>query len=106
VDYGIFRVLEDAMCASDWCQELWMWMICTDILTNFLNHDPAMFRSFLLNRVRQPSVLGRLFAVVVHEQVRAPTYQYPFTLITCHWQLCRAMANLSNAYVCRGMYIK
>jgi hypothetical protein len=60
-------------------------MICTDILTNFLNHDPAMFRSFLLNRPRPPqSVLGRLFVVVVNEHViHTPTQ--PFAFDTYAW---------------------
>eukprot|EP00823_Brevimastigomonas_motovehiculus_P007666 TRINITY_DN677_c4_g1_i3.p1 TRINITY_DN677_c4_g1~~TRINITY_DN677_c4_g1_i3.p1 ORF type:complete len:881 (-),score=219.79 TRINITY_DN677_c4_g1_i3:1112-3754(-) len=72
VDYGVFKIIEDALIRNPPNEKhLWLWLVCADILTNILNHDPALLRSYLIhNRIgAKESLLGTFFNVAVSAEV-------------------------------------
>lgn len=72
--FGLFRAIEDALAASSppTESELWIWLCSADILTNAMNHDPALLRSYLTTRLAFPeNLLGCLLSALVSPEVGA-----------------------------------
>lgn len=72
-EYDVFPALEDALAASPPVkEERWLWLCIADIITNTLNHDPALLRTYMITRLSVPhSLLSSLVEAVVSPNIEA-----------------------------------
>jgi len=70
IEYGLFDVVETALGSSSHKEHLWLWLSCSDILTNIINHDANLIRAHLFARVASPtSLLGVIIRVLISDTV-------------------------------------